>query len=148
MTITVRSPAFENGGMIPTRYTCDGENMAPELEWTGAPEGTRSFAVVVEDPDAPSGTFRHWGIHDIGPRHDRLPEGTKDGAQTRNDFGNARYDGPMPPKGHGVHHYHFKVLALDVERLTLPDRPKVEDLWQAVEGHILDQGEVVGLYER
>lgn len=154
MTIAVNSPAFENAQRIPTQYTGDGDNIAPPLEWDTPPAGTASIAVIMEDPDAPTGTFRHWGMYDLAPERTRLPEGTTQGAKTErfgyvyNDFGNPRYDGPLPPEGHGVHHYHFKVLALDVPHLNLPEKPSVDDLWKAVEGHVIDQGELVALYER
>ena len=109
MPLSLTSPAFPSGGRIPVKYTHDGQNVSPPLAWHDAPEQTRSFAVVVEDPDAPSGTFRHWAIYNIGPGEAGLREGAskaKPGtvAQSLNDFGNGHYDAPQPPKGHGPHH--------------------------------------------
>jgi Raf kinase inhibitor-like YbhB/YbcL family protein len=154
MAFVVESPAFPDGQAIPRNHTCDGDNLSPPLEWSGAPDGTRSFALIVEDPDAPRGTFRHWGLYNIAGTHTRLPEGfgrsgaTEGAAQAVNDFGHARYDGPCPPKGHGRHRYQFHLLALDVATLgQAPNRP-VADLWRAVEGHVLARAELVGTYQR
>src|SRR5690606_24666805 len=111
MAFAMNSPAFADGDEIPRKYTRDGDNVPPPLEWRGAPAGTRSYALIVEDPDAPTGTFRHWGIYNIVAGRNRLPEGAGAGTESLghgiNDFGHARYDGPEPPEGHGVHHYHF-----------------------------------------
>lgn len=150
----LRSPAFENNTPIPARYTGDGDNIAPPLEWREAPEGTKSFALVMEDPDAPNGTFRHWAVYDIAGERDRLPEATTNGAKTErlglgvNDFDNTHYDGPAPPKGHGTHHYHFKLAALDVDHLTVAQPPTVEAVWEAARQHALATAEIVGTYER
>lgn len=154
MTFSVSSPAFGSGGAIPRKYTLDGDNLSPPLEWDGVPPGTKSFALIVEDPDAPKGVFRHWGLYNIAAGRDRLPEGVGHVARAEdlgvvvNDFGNRRYDGPKPPKGDGPHHYHFKLAALDVE--ALPQAPKVraEDVWQAARPHILAEAEIVGVYQR
>lgn len=150
MVFSLSSPAFRNGDRIPAKYAFDGENLSPPLKWDGAPEGTKSFALVVEDPDAPRGVFRHWALYNIGGDRDRLPEGA--GAEMEelgsgvNDFGHPRYDGPKPPQGHGVHHYHFKLAALDVE--TLPQAAKAEDVWNRARKHVLAETELVGTYER
>src|SRR5690606_5678044 len=117
MAFTLESPAFENGQTIPEAYVREGGNLSPPLRWSGAPAGTRSFLLVVEDPDAPRGVFRHWAVYDIVAERTELPEGTAGPERFRqgvNDFGNDRYDGPRPPKGHGIHHYHFRLSALDV----------------------------------
>lgn len=154
MNFLLRSPAFPDGSPIPERYTRDGDNVAPPLEWSDAPEGTRSYVLVVEDPDAPMGTFRHWGLYNIAGGRDRLPEGVDAGAKTEsldlavNDFGDRHYDGPEPPRGHGRHHYHFRLAALDIEELRMPPDAKVEDVWRAAQGHVLGQAELVGTYER
>src|SRR5688572_26531479 len=104
MTLTLRSPAFKDGAMIPERYARSHGNVSPPLEWFDAPEGTRSFALIVEDPDAPRGTFRHWAVFDISPDRERLDEGAgrRGGKlhQGANDFGETGYDGPEPPPGH------------------------------------------------
>ena len=148
----VKSPAFAEGSTIPRQYTGDGENTSPPLQWTDAPRGTRSFALICEDPDAPSGTFRHWAIANITPDQNGLPEGFGDAADgctlARNDFGRATYDGPLPPVGHGLHHYHFRVAALDVEEIVPPEDATAEELWHAVRPHILAEAETVGTYQR
>jgi Raf kinase inhibitor-like YbhB/YbcL family protein len=154
MAFTLESPAFSNGGKIPRKYARDGDNISPPLAWRDAPAETKSFTLIVEDPDAPSGTFRHWAVYDIGPDLSRLPEATTAGAKTKslghgvNDFGNPHYDGPQPPKGHGVHHYHFRLAALDTDRLHLPPKAKVEDVWKAAMPHVIAQTELVGTFER
>lgn len=154
MTLTVTTPAFTPNGRIPNRFTRDGANVSPPLEWQGAPEGTRSYAIVVEDPDAPSGTFRHWAAYNIPADTRRLDEGAGS-HQTRpvlsmavNDFGNTHYDGPQPPPGHGTHHYHFRVFALDVPQLALPRNCAAEDVLRAAQPHALAEGDIVGTYER
>jgi hypothetical protein len=154
MTLTLSSPAFAEDETIPKKHTRDGENLAPALRWTGAPEKVKSFVLVVEDPDAPSGTFRHFGVANIAAGADRLPESidtAPEGASlkfARNDFGNARYDGPEPPRGHGVHHYHFRLAALDVPNISLPADAGVERLWREARKHLIEEAELVGVYER
>jgi len=153
MGLTVRTPTIPNNQRIPERYARDGDNVSPPLEWDGAPEGTKSFALVVEDPDAPSGTFRHWAVYDIPPDTNRLPEGAgshKGGAGLHmgvNDFGNARYDGPQPPPGHGTHHYHFRLFALDVPELKLKPNSSAREVLRAARAHALAEAETVGTYE-
>lgn len=152
MTFSLKSPAFGNQQPIPKKYTADGENLSPPLEWSDPPPGTRSFALVVEDPDAPSGTFRHWGLYNIAGARTRLPEGVN--ATTDhlglgvNDFGKPRYGGPAPPKGHGVHHYHFKLAALDVETLSQAPNMPIAEIWKAAQSHMLGQAELIGTYAR
>lgn len=154
MPLSLSSPAFRNGERIPAKYTGDGENLSPPLAWSGAPPGTRSFALIVEDPDAPSGTFRHWGIYNLPGDRSMMPEGVERGAQAEpmspavNDFNHPGYDGPAPPKGHGTHHYHFRLAALDVERLAQPTDIPVADLWREVQSHKLAEAELVGTYAR
>ncbi|QRM33439.1 YbhB/YbcL family Raf kinase inhibitor-like protein [Microvirga sp. VF16] len=153
MSLTITSPAFRNGEVIPTRYTRDCENLSPPLEWRDAPPETKSFVLLVEDPDAPSGTFRHWAIYNIPSSEAGLPEGVsaqgRSGAKEGvNGFRNARYDGPQPPKGHGPHHYHFRLAALDAERLDIPASTRAEDVWARALPHIIAEAEVVGVYER
>jgi Raf kinase inhibitor-like YbhB/YbcL family protein len=153
MAFSLESPAFRDGDRIPDKYARAGENLSPPLVWKDAPQGTRSFVLVVEDPDAPSGVFRHWGLYDIRPERDRLPEGTTAGAKTEslghgiNDFGNPRYDGPQPPKGHGVHHYHFRLAALDVESLHCDEKAKVADVLNQARPHVIAEAGLVGTYE-
>lgn len=154
MTLQLKSSAFDDGQRIPDRHARQGDNLSPPLEWNDAPENTRSFALICEDPDAPNGTFRHWALYGIPPARDNLPEGVG-GAhhgdvlkQATNDFGAAQYDGPQPPQGHGVHHYHFRLAALDTDTLDLPDDAKVEDVWTMAQPHIIEETEIVGTYER
>ncbi len=154
MAFELRSPAFEPGGRIPPRYARDGENLSPPLEWHDAPAETKSFALIVEDPDAPAGTFRHWGLYNIMGERKLLPEGIGRGVKTEdlgmgiNDFGNMRYDGPQPPRGGGTHHYHFRLAALDVESLSQKPQMRVEEIWRAAKGHVLAEAELVATYER
>ncbi|WP_407176712.1 YbhB/YbcL family Raf kinase inhibitor-like protein [Bradyrhizobium sp. STM 3562] len=156
MTFSLKSSAFQDGDPIPSKYTADGENLSPPLQWSDPPEGTKSFALIVEDPDAPSGTFRHWGLYNIMGERTLLPEGVDrgSGAKTErlgkgvNDFGEPRYCGPAPPRGHGTHHYHFKLAALDVEALSRAPKLAVTDIWKEAEKHMLGQAELVGIYSR
>lgn len=153
MTFLVESPAFPNGASVPAKYTGDGQNVSPPLSWSGAPDRTRSFMLIVEDPDAPSGTFLHWGVYNIPTTETALPEGVstvRSGTvmQVRNDFGHGHYDGPSPPRGHGPHHYRFRLAALDVDRLDLQAGTTVAEAWEAARPHILAEAETVGTYER
>lgn len=154
MTLTVTTSAFRPEGRIPNRFTRDGGNVSPEIEWQNAPPQTRSYALVVEDPDAPRGTFRHWAAYDIPADTHRLDEGigSRQNAPTlhmaMNDFGNTQYDGPQPPPGHGTHHYHFRLFALDVPKLDVPHNCAAADVLRAAQSHVLDEGDVVGTFER
>ena len=146
--LRLSSNAFQNGQPIPTEYTCDGKNRTPALKWSDPPSATKSFALVIDDPDAPSGTFRHWGVFDIPASARSIGGGEKVGTEVNNDKGTTGYTGPCPPPGHGVHHYHFKLFALDVEKLDLPTSAKVADVESEASKHALGQGELVGTYER
>jgi Raf kinase inhibitor-like YbhB/YbcL family protein len=153
MPFTITSPAFQNGEVIPLRYTRDGENLSPPLEWRDAPPETKSYMLIVEDPDAPSRTFRHWAMYNIPASETGLPEGASGQGPGKagegvNGFRNARYDGPQPPKGHGPHHYHFRLAALDVPRLDIPASARAEDIWTTAQPHVVAEAEVVGVYER
>ena len=152
MSLALHSPAFADGERIPDRYARPHGNVSPPLEWTGAPPDTRSFALIVEDPDAPRATFRHWAAFDIPPDRMRLEEGAgrrdSDLKQGANDFGDAGYDGPQPPEGHGPHHYHFKLAALDVDHLDVGPQQRAEAIWEAAQSHVLEEAELVGVYER
>ena len=147
------STAFETGGAIPARHTGEGEDVSPALKWSGVPEGTRSFAVFCHDPDAPlvppggAYGFVHWVCYDIPASADGLQEGLSSYAEGRNDFGNTGYGGPMPPEGHGPHHYFFWLLALDVEP-DLPDGLGLYELLEKVEPHVLGMNRLVGTYLR
>jgi Raf kinase inhibitor-like YbhB/YbcL family protein len=148
------SSAFEPNQAIPTRYSGEGENVSPPLSWSGVPDGTKSFVLLCEDPDAPGGTFRHWAVFDIAPDRNELPEafshdhGFDRLRQAVNDFGKHGYGGPMPPKGHGPHRYCFRLIALDCEHLTLKPEPSVLDVEQAALAHRLAEADLTGLYER
>lgn len=154
MTLTLTSPAFADGERIPVKHTRDGENIAPALRWTGAPEGVKSYLLVVDDPDAPNGTFNHFAVANIPADADGLPEGVDTSPEAAglrfgdNDFGHGRYDGPEPPKGHGVHHYHFRLLALDVANLAIPGQAGVEKMEQEARKHLIAEAELIGTYER
>lgn len=152
MSLTLISPAFSQGERIPDKHARDGDNLLPPIKWNGAPEGARSFALIVEDPDAPRGTFRHLGVFNIPSSFEGLAESADtqndDGPRYAvNDFGFARYDGPQPPKGHGTHHYHFKLAALDVPKLSIPATAGVEAIWKEACKHKLDEAELVGTFE-
>jgi Raf kinase inhibitor-like YbhB/YbcL family protein len=144
--IEITSEAFEEGDAIPRRHTCEGEDLSPPLSWTGAPEGTRSLALIVDDPDAPVGTFTHWLAWGIDPGAD-LGEGEAAPREGRNDFGEVGYRGPCPPTGHGRHRYFFRLHALDAE-LDLERGAGRDELERALEGHVLETAELVGGYER
>lgn len=150
MTFSLESPGFRNGGEIPRKYARAGDNLSPPLRWRDAPPGTKSFVLIIADPDAPSRTFYHWAVYDIPADRTELPQGagSKSGglSQGVNDFGDAYYDGPQPPKGHGVHHYHFRLAALDVEALH-PGGKKVAEIWAKARPHMLGETELVGTYE-
>jgi Raf kinase inhibitor-like YbhB/YbcL family protein len=146
--ITITSSAFQNGQAIPTQFTCDGGDQTPPLSWSDPPSGTKSFALVVDDPDAPSGTFRHWGVYDIPASARSIGGGQQVGGEVNNDFGKLGYGGPCPPKGHGPHHYHFKLFALDTDKLDIPDGAKVTDVENAARKQAIAEGELVGTYER
>lgn len=150
--LTVTSPAFAQGGAIPSRHTGEGEDVSPPLSWSRAPEGTRSFAVICHDPDAPlvsGGTygFVHWVLYNIPGSVTSLEEGTGEHTRGRNDFGKTGYGGPMPPNGHGVHRYYFWVLALDRE-LALEPGLTLWQLLERIEPHLLGMNRLVGTYER
>src|SRR5690348_1581275 len=146
--LDLTSDAFQNGQPIPVQYTCDGADQTPALHWGEPPPGTRSFALVIDDPDAPSGTFRHWGVFNIPASARSIGGGQKAGTEVTNDFGKSGYGGPCPPKGHGPHHYHFKLFALDVERLGVSPNAKVVDVENAAQKNAIAQGELIGTYER
>ncbi|HEX6636639.1 MAG TPA: YbhB/YbcL family Raf kinase inhibitor-like protein [Steroidobacteraceae bacterium] len=154
MSLNIETPAFAPKQRIPDQFTRQGGNISPRVEWSGAPADTRSFALVVEDPDAPKGTFRHWAAYDIAPDMAWLGEGAGSGElgspirQATNDFGNAHYDGPQPPPGHGTHHYHFRLFALNVDRLDVPEEATANDVLQAAMENSIAEADVVGTYSR
>lgn len=152
MDLNVESSAFQDGGMIPSKYTCDGRDISPPLSWSAGPGGTKSYAIIADDPDAPVGTWVHWVMYDIPPDVTSLPEavpssGTLDNGtvQGRNDFRRPGYGGPCPPGG--THRYYFKVYALDTVLQKGPGLSKKE-LLSIMDGHVLAQGELMGKYSR
>lgn len=147
--IRITSKAFIHEGMIPARYTCDGEDISPEIIWKNVPEGAQTLALICDDPDAPSKTWVHWVAYNIPVSDTCLPAGMKADAenccQGMTDFGRIGYGGPCPPGG--VHRYFFRMYALDCKLDLKPGATKKE-LLQAMEGHILAQGELMGTYQR
>jgi len=152
MAMQLTSTAFGHDCDIPERFTCNGANISPQLAWSGAPAGTRSFAVVCSDPDAPSGIWYHWAAFDIpvGTRElaeNHSPKGTRV-RQAINDFGRPGYGGPCPPRGHGSHHYHFTLYALDIEHLGVAVGAQCRDVVKAAKPHAIATANLVGLYAR
>ena len=145
--VKIESPIFENNSSIPSKYTCDGENINPPLKFKEVPEGTKSLVLIVDDPDAPGGTWVHWTVWNISPETGEVgeasvPEGAIEGVP---DFDKPGYGGPCPPSG--THRYFFKLFALDTI-LDIDSSSKVSALEKAMEGHILDQAQLIGLYKR
>lgn len=149
-TLELTSPAFADGARIPKRYTADGEDLSPPLEWSAPPQGTKSIALVCEDPDAPSGIFFHWTAWNISPKTRRLNEGVPaDGREIRqgeNGFCKHGYGGPKPPPGK-PHRYVFKLIALD-SGVDLPAGATRRDFDTAIENHVIACGTLIGLYGR
>jgi len=151
-TLRLRSASFSDGRSIPRQYTCDGANLSPHLQWQSAPAGTKSLAIAMDDPDART-DFTHWLVYNIPPGVRELAEGAspkgmmpRGSTEGRNDFGRSEYGGPCPPRG-SAHHYSFKVCALDI-RLDLPAGATRKQLDAAMSGHIVAQGQIVGIYQR
>ncbi len=151
MPFELTSPAFGDGEPIPDRHAMEGDNRSPALSWSDPPEGTKGLILIVEDPDAPGGTFHHWIVRDIAADIRALSENAgRAGSELvmgRNDFGDIAYDGPRPPQGHGYHRYIFRLAALDTE-LRLPTGAIGPDVWEAAEGHVLEEARLTGIYER
>jgi len=153
MDMQLSSSAFEHNARIPKKYTADGPDVSPLLKWTDPPEGTKSFALVCDDPDAPVGTWVHWVVYGIGastrelaegiPAQKQLPSGVKQGT---NDFRKIGYGGPAPPPG-PEHRYFFKLYALDTDPALAPGAKK-KDLLKAMNGHVLAGAELIGRYGR
>jgi len=147
MALQVTSPVFFEGGMIPSKFTCDAENVSPPLAWSGASTGTQSIVLIADDPDAPVGTWVHWVLYDLPPDTNSLPEGAMGiGVDGINDFRKSGYGGPCPPRGN-PHRYYFKIYALD-NRLGLKPGASKRDVERAMQGHILAQGVLMGKYGR
>jgi len=152
MSIQITSPAFSEGNPIPKKYTCDAEDISPPLAWSGVPAGATSLALIADDPDAPVGTWVHWVIFNLPPTLTGLIEGiaktptVEGGQQGNNDFRKTGYGGPCPPRGKS-HRYFFKLYALDQE-LKLPSGASKADLENAMKGHVLAMGQLMGKYGR
>jgi Raf kinase inhibitor-like YbhB/YbcL family protein len=151
-TMKLESTAFTADEMIPSTYTCDGQDISPALSWDALPAGTQSLALIVDDPDAPSGIFVHWVLYDLPPEIHQLPKAiapeatvSGGGVQGKNDFGKLGYGGPCPPNG--IHRYFFKLYALDRE-LGLKAGATKAQLEAAMNGHILAAAELIGRYTR
>jgi len=152
MEITVKSPVFKDGEMIPLKYTCDGENVSPPIMWSEPPAEAKSMVLINDDPDAPAGTWVHWVVYNIPSTvngfEENIPTGarTPDGAlQGTTDFGTIGYGGPCPPSG--IHRYFFKVYALDID-LPFEEGATKKQVVDAMKGHILAQGQIMGRYRR
>lgn len=152
MSFELKSAAFAAGAVIPRKYTCDGQDISPPLQWSDPPAAAGSFALVCDDPDAPAGTWIHWVIYNIPAAAHALPErvvndaALPDGSrQGRNSWGNTGYGGPCPPRGQ--HRYYFKLYALD-KMLDLASGAGRDQLLKAMQGHIVAQAELMGVYSR
>ncbi len=148
------SSAFADQQLIPRRFTCDGEDLSPPFDWNGAPAGARSFVLLCDDPDAPAGTWHHWAAYDIPADRTALAIGAASDLeklefkQAVNDFKLPGYGGPCPPHRHGLHHYHFRLLALSVDQLPLGKKPSCREVEQEARKYTIAEATVVGLYER
>jgi Raf kinase inhibitor-like YbhB/YbcL family protein len=151
-TMQIQSSAFKEGTTIPKKHTCEGEDVSPPLTWSESPSGTKSLVLICDDPDAPVGTWVHWVLFGLPPTTRELPEGVPakgevlGAKQGSNDFGNLGYGGPCPPPG-PAHRYFFKLYAVDAE-LKLDVGATKAEVMKAIEGHILDQGQLMGRYAR
>jgi hypothetical protein len=148
------SSAFPGGAVIPRRFTCDGEDLSPPLEWHAAPPATRSFVLLCDDPDAPGGNWHHWAVYDIATEQEALAEGTGHGSgaarlkQAINDFHRTGYGGPCPPHGHGRHRYHFRLLALSVDHLPVGAKPSCSEVERAARKSVIAEATLIGIYQR
>lgn len=159
-TLKISTDAFEPDGPIPSKYTGEGEDVSPALQFSGVPRGTKSLAIICDDPDAPRREpWVHWIIYNMPADTASLPEGVPRDAELESPAGakqginswssqNVGYRGPMPPPGHGIHHYHFKLYALDTTLDVTPTKADKDTILAAVKGHLLDEAEIVGTYER
>ena len=140
----VTSPEFDHNGYIPPKFTCQGDDINPEIIIEDIPQGAQSLALIADDPDAPMGTWVHWVVYDM-PVANRIAENSIPGKQGHNDFGRYNYGGPCPPSG--THRYFFKMYALDA-KLDLEEGIDKKDLEEAMEGHVLASAELIGLYKK
>lgn len=147
VTMTITSSAFAHNSPMPSKYTCDGENINPPLTFSEIPANAQSLVLLVDDPDAPGGTFHHWSIYNMDPKTTQIDENSKPvmGIEGMTSFGKAGYGGPCPPSG--THRYFFKLYALDT-KLNLPEQATFNEIEDAMQNHILAQAELIGLYNR
>jgi Raf kinase inhibitor-like YbhB/YbcL family protein len=143
----VASSAFHDGEPIPSRHSCEGEDRSPPLTWEDAPQAARSLALILDDPDAPSGTYTHWVAWGLDPASGGIGEGEPAPREGRNSFGETGYRGPCPPPGDGPHRYYFRLFALDSEPELAPGAGR-DELEAAIQGRVLDSAELMGTYER
>ena len=151
MSFQITVSGFADGGTIPQRHTCEGQDLSPALDWAGAPAGAKSFVLIVDDPDAPVGTWNHWLLYDLPATTESLAEAARPPAPARsgrNDFGRLGYGGPCPPRGHGPHRYYFRLYAVEVASLGLPEGVSRADLDRALRPHVLAETQYLGRYER
>lgn len=144
--LQIASSVVSDGATIPTTFTCSGANQSPPLSWSGIPQGAKSLMLLVEDPDAPNGTFVHWIVYDISPTSLGFKAGVVDGKEGVNSAGEAAYMGPCPPPGK-PHHYHFRLFALDTSP-TLGANPDAQAARDAVNGHVIGSADLVGIFGR
>ncbi len=155
MTFVLESKDIRAGERISRRFTCEGEDVSPELHWHGVPPGTKSLALIVEDPDAPMGTFIHWVLYNIPADLGGLSRGASRTTAIKGEmregvsgFGRTGYNGPCPPPGHGDHRYFFNLVALDIKKLDVKDNANKADVDEAMTGHILAEASLMGTYSR
>ena len=150
-TLGVRCPDFEPGRQIPREYTCQGDDVSPELQITGVPSSAQALALICDDPDAPGGTFTHWTVWNLPPDTRVIPRNADvlalGGIQGQNDFGRTGYGGPCPPRGSGAHRYVFRVFALD-QRVAAPENAPPAEVWRSLAPHVLAWGELMGTYQK
>src|SRR5579863_5376862 len=147
MALKLTVSAFQEGAAIPKQYTCEGSDLSPSIEWSGEPAGTQSFALIVDDPDAPVGTWNHWLLYDIQASAHALAQGFQPGqagASGVNDFGKPGYGGPCPPKGRGPHRYFFRLYAVSALSLGLKPGASRADIDRALKGHVLAEAQYMG----
>ncbi len=154
MVLQLTSTAFAPGSRVPARYTCEGDDVSPPLTWNGIPAAAKSLVLLCDDPDAPAGTWHHWAVFDIPADQKDLAENLAKAAhvgpirQAINDFRRPGYGGPCPPPGHGMHHYHFRLMALNLATLGLRDGARCVEVEKAARSHVIAEAELVGTYSR
>jgi len=148
MTLWLKSDFFAEKEVVPERFSCEGKDISPPLEWGDVPEGTKSFALLMEDPDAPAGTWVHWVLYDIPGSTRGLAEGEVKGTEGINSWKRSGYGGPCPPPGHGVHRYYFTLYALSEAATGLPKGADAKQVRSAIKDKVIAKAELMGTYER